>query len=107
MFLMGKIGKRRRRCLSGCQTGPPLLMPPGIFARPRCLHPPARRPSPLLSTHRSFYQQPLFPSRPPPPPTWSAACPQSGGCPSPAWIPVSYVSRGQRMAASFTGELGT
>lgn len=104
MFLMGKIQSRH----SGCQTPPSLLLiPPRIFAHPHSLHPRVRRPSLLLSTHRSSYQQLLLPSQPLPPPTWSVACRRSGGCPSLAWTRVSYVSRGRRTAASFTDELDT
>lgn len=107
MFLMGKIQERPRRP-SGCWTPPsPQLIPPRISACPHSLHPRVRRSSLLLSTHRSSYQQRLLPSRPPPPPTWSVACRRSGGCPSPAWTRVSYVSRGPRTAASFTDELDT
>lgn len=107
MFLMGKT-QRRPHCLSACQTPPSLLLiPPRICAHPHSRRPRARRSSLLLSTRRSSYRPPLLPSRPAAPPSWSAACRRSGGCPSLAWTRVSYVSRGRRTAASFTEELDT
>lgn len=121
IFQMGKMLKRPRLC-SACQIPrslfltPPRIFPhpprifahpPRIFAHPHT-HRPHRRSSSLpLSTRRKSRRHPPPVTQPLPPPSWSAACRRSGGCPSLAWTRVSFVSPGRRMAASSMGEPGT
>lgn len=114
IFQMGKMLKRCR-LHSACQTPRSLfLTPPRIFAHPPRIfaHPPSHRPrrrssSLPLSTRRNWRRHPPPATQPLPPPSWSAACQRSGGCPTLAWTRVSSVSPGRRTAASYMGELDT
>lgn len=115
IFQMGKMLKRRH-LPSACQTPRSLSLtpprtsahPPRTSARPHSHRPHPRSSSLPLSTRRNWRRHPPPATQPlPPPPSWSAACQRSGGCPTLAWTRASSVSPGRRMAASSTGEPDT
>lgn len=120
MFLMGREQKVHSRH-SLCPTPLPLLPILRIWSHPPNLPPPRRSFGNLnlspLPPHRPLIPRSFFllllllflnlHLLPWWPLTWSAVCLQSGDCQTPALTHASYVSLGQRTAASSTDEQDT